>query len=328
MWKIVAKEIERKLEIPELAERDKTSLLSGRQRVYNWITGAKPEQARLADAIFAPKLANKIADITQSLGQTVENGGYLPNFLFYGPPGTGKTLVGMLMARSSRMDYLVFSGAKLAGYKEEVGVQEITDLFRKAKENPKKVIVILDEAEVVLPNRSKQGIDEKTRKFLTLILDATGTQSRDYSVVFITNRPGDIDPAVISRCNHKIEIDVPAYEQVLAIIKLYIKMYLIDGVDEKPQQPTYWQRWLGKKPVVLQPVKIEADALNEAALARMAHELTANHFVGRDIEKLFEQIKTTARNKGSVVTAALVNAVVVDKVEEKQIAENNFEKYA
>lgn len=305
-------------DIPELCDRENTSLISTPRKFYNWLTGTVPPPAKLSNAIFDQDLQARISEITDSLKVIVANGGYLPNMLFWGPPGTGKTLVAKLMARSCGMEFAYFSGASLDTYSVEVGLQLLTSLFRFAGTYPKRLMIIIDEAEAVLADRGRPGISDKTRKFLTHILTYTGTETRNYCVVALTNRPEDLDEAYRSRCDHMIHIGAPAYTQIVDILRLYINNLLIDASDMQPDKPSIFTRFF-RKPAEAQKPKIEEGALSDEVIEDLARQLSKNNFVGRDIFKLVGSIRSTAfANKDFVVTPDIVRRVVATKIGEKK----------
>lgn len=315
-------------DIPELCDREHTSLISTPRKIYNWLTGNVPPPAKLSNAIFDQDLQTRITEITESLKVIVANGGYLPNMLFWGPPGTGKTLVAKLMARSCGMEFAYFSGASLDSYSVEVGLQLLTSLFRFAGSYPKRLMIIIDEADAVLADRGRPNISDKTRKFLTHILTYTGTETRNFCVVALTNRPEDLDEAYRSRCDHMIQIDAPAYAQVVDILRLYINNLIIDASDMQPDKPSILTRFFSK-PAEIQKPKIEEGALSDEAIEDIARQLSKNGFVGRDIFKLVGAIRSTAfATKDFTVTADIVRRVVTTKINEKNKEKEGFKRNA
>jgi hypothetical protein len=53
-----------------------------------------------------------------------------------------------------------------------------------------------------------------------------GDQSRDFMVVLATNRPGDLDDAVLDRMDEAIHFDLPGREQRLSLLQLYLDKYI------------------------------------------------------------------------------------------------------
>ncbi len=322
--KLAAKIIEDKYALPALADKDKTSILPWHQKLYNWVTGTKPPSASLSDAFFEPKLAERIRDISVSLKNIVANGGYLPNMLLWGPPGTGKTLVAMLMARTGGMQYIYFSGSSLENYTTEEAVRQLTQLFRFAADYPEKLTIIIDEADAILGDRGKATSDKK-RTLLTHILTYTGTETRDYSVMALTNRPGDLDEAYRSRCDFMIQVDVPAYEQVLDMVKFYVNKYLIEGSDMQPPKVSLYTRFFGNPPETKKVTVADGVFTNEK-IEEIARTFTEHSFVGRDISKIILAMRLSAFAKDNVVTADIVQMAIDNKIAEKKAEAGEFKR--
>ncbi len=316
--KLAANFIQRYMEkIPTIAEE--TSLVSYKQKLINYATGRTTESA-VSDVILEQNLSDKISDIATSLGNTVQNNGYFRHMLFYGPPGTGKTMLAKRLARSSGLEYIYFAGGSaLDQLPIEGALSQLTELFEFAKISSKKLMIIIDEAEVLLADRGK-NISDKTRKLLNLILGYTGTEQSNFIIIALTNRPEDLDSAFLSRCDEQIEIGVPGVEQRRAILESYVNKLLVSRTIEQPQ-PSLFARLLGKS----NPPKaliIEEDALDNQSLDKIAIEL--DDFVGRDISKLVISIQSQAYTTPDCrVTKELVDKVVKQKIDQKNI-ENKF----
>ena len=64
------------------------------------------------------------------------------------------------------------------------------------------------------------------RGALNAMLFRTGDQSRDFAVVLATNRPADLDPAVIDRMDESLEFPLPGKDERRKVIKLYLDSYI------------------------------------------------------------------------------------------------------
>lgn len=328
--RVGAKMIQDAYEIPDLAEGKNTSLLSLRQRFMNFITGVIPPPAKLSDAVFEPVLQARINSLSGSLKNSVTNGGVLPNILLWGPPGTGKTLAAQLMARTSGMEFSIFKASDLEAFSIEVGMQKLKKLFEYKYEN--KIMIVIDEAESILGQRSNPNLSDKAKKFLTAFLGYTGTESTQFSVVIMTNRPQDLDEAVTSRCDYKIQVDVPGYDQVLAMIKLYVNKYLIEASDKQPEKVSLWTRAknfvFGGAKEIVKP-KIEEGALSDEILEALATRLVQEGFVGRDISKLIVQIRNTSDTRiPALITKDLIFEVMETYIAQEIAGKQGFKRKA
>ena len=68
-----------------------------------------------------------------------------------------------------------------------------------------------------------QGI----RGALNALLYRTGDQSRDFVVVLATNRPGDLDSAVVDRMDEALNFELPGEPERAEILAVYLESYLL-----------------------------------------------------------------------------------------------------
>ena len=296
-------------------------LEAAKQKVINRITGRVANKASVKDVILEPELAKRIEVLDKSIQNTVKNGAPFGNILFYGPPGTGKTMLAKRLALSSGLEYIYFSASALEQLSLEEGLIKLTELFEFAKKSSKKLMIVIDEAEKLFANRDHQ-ISDKTSKLFTHVLSYTGTESYDFMVVALTNRPQDLDKAFLSRCDDKIKIDVPGFEQRRALIRKYFTDYLITAAKPLPVAKgsmDNFVKWLENKPQPARRITIDKTVLS----VNFINELTqkTDGFVGRDIAKMFIAIlKATYVSDDAHVTPELVNHIVAIKVAEHATA--------
>jgi DNA polymerase III delta prime subunit len=175
--------------------------------------------------IFSDELDAAINEIAKATYNIQKHDGFLQNVILYGPGGTGKTMVGKKIARNSGMNYIYMSGGDLAQHiKRNEHVTEINKLFERAKSSRTPTILFVDEAESLCRRRDK--VDNPERLELeTAFLSHTGEASKNVSVILATNRLEDIDPAVLSRMDHKLYIGPPAALERKKILEEYIPKF-------------------------------------------------------------------------------------------------------
>ncbi len=296
---------------PDLADADKTSLKFGPVNyIKSLLTGTVNEESSLSDVILKPELAEEINEVTKSLKNIVANGGYFDNLMLWGQPGTGKTMLAMRMARACGLEYIYFTAGNLEPFSTEEASAQLVQLFRYAQNSPKKLMIIIDEAEKLLGSRGRGDVSDKKSTLLNLVLGYTGTESRDYMVTVMTNRPEDIDEAFLSRCGMRIQIGAPDKTERRAILQTYVDKFLIKASNLKPEKPSPLSAkyWFGKEQKVTPPT-VEEGALSEETLDALSQRLDG--FVGRDISKLVIQIQGAAlATEDNRITSALVNRQV------------------
>ena len=321
--KIAAKIINNYLEkIPTIAEE--TSLLSYKEKAINYLSGKNSlvNESNIDDVILEKDLKKRIDILADSVKNTVKNNGYFRHMLFYGPPGTGKTMLAKRIARSSGLEYIYFAGSSIEQLSTEKALTQIVELFEFSKISSKKLMIIIDEAEVLLANRANSNLSDKTRKILNLILAYTGTESSNFIIVALTNRPEDLDSAFLSRCDEKIEIGVPNFNERAKILKSYIEKYLISSTKQQ-KEPSFFEKIFLGKAVPPKALIIENNLFNNDFIVEIARKL--DNFVGRDISKLVIAIRSDAyASKDLKISKELVNKVVNQKIEEKIKVTNNF----
>lgn len=308
---------------PALADDNNTSLKFGPiNMVMSWISGTQSEASSISDVILKPALAKRIEISVQALKNTVKNGGYLKNIMFWGQPGTGKTLLAKRMARSCGLEYIYFAASNLEAFGIEEATRQLVQLFRFAQSSSRKLMIIIDEAELLLGDRNKPEVTDKKRTLLNLILTYTGTESRDFMICVLTNRPQDIDEAFLTRCDDRIQIAAPEAPERRAILQLYVDKIIRAGGNMKHQKGGLFSRWFGKEEF-FSPITIEEDALSDKALDEIALKLDG--WVGRDIFKFVNEIQSSASGTlDNKITKELINQVLTTKLAERRDKDQGF----
>jgi ATPase family AAA domain-containing protein 3A/B len=303
---------------PTLAQE--TSIVPLWKRCAQALYGKEIKESSLGDVMLEPKLADRINTIAASLKNTVKHGRPLKNMLFFGPPGTGKTMIAQRLARSSQMEYIYFSASSLDQFDLEQGLRKLTELFNYAQQSSKKLMIIIDEAEMLFAKRT-DGLSEKSRKLLTHILTYSGTPSPHFMIVALTNMPEKLDDAFISRCSERINIGVPAAEQRKQILTLYINKYLVNSVSEKPKSQGILSNMIAQE--TPHSLVIDKDALTQGTIDNLASKL--DNFTGRDIVQLILDIQSTAYTRDdALVTKDLIDTIAQTKIEQKRYELQGF----
>ncbi|KAJ1966055.1 hypothetical protein IWQ62_002519 [Dispira parvispora] len=165
--------------------------------------------------------------------------------LLFGPPGTGKTLLAKAVAKESGSTVLEIKASdildKYVGEAEK-NVRAVFSLARKLSP----CIVFVDEVDAMLSSRRSGDVGSGTgkREMLTQFMtewdgltsdqtQSTKTQTstdvqgkpKNAGVILMaaTNRPFDLDDAVLRRLPRKILVDLPTEPQRLQILKLHLR---------------------------------------------------------------------------------------------------------
>lgn len=149
----------------------------------------------------------------------------IPGLLLYGPPGTGKTLAAKAVAKESGATMLEVSAANLNDMYVGEGEKNVQALFSLAKKlSP--CVVFLDEADAMFSARAAQGRRVSHRELLNQFLREWDGMSNDAGSAFImvaTNRPMDLDDAVLRRLPRRILVDLPTEQDRFEILKIHLR---------------------------------------------------------------------------------------------------------
>ncbi len=153
--------------------------------------------------------------------------------LFYGPPGTGKTLLAAATSNAvrSRNDVpSVFYNVKVSNILSKYFGESskiISELYGVARDTSP-AVVFLDEFESVAGKRDSSDSGAERRILSTLLSELDGMDQKGRNDVYVltiaaTNRPWDLDPAVLSRFEKKILIPLPDERARDAILRIHLE---------------------------------------------------------------------------------------------------------
>ncbi|HLD57025.1 MAG TPA: ATP-binding protein [archaeon] len=152
--------------------------------------------------------------------------------LLYGPPGTGKTL--LAKASSHTLDASFFEAQASTLLSKYYGESNkiLSALFLKARE-VQPSLVFMDEIDSIVLSR-EGDIHEATRRVVGQLLselEGFSTKKED-KVIFIgaTNRPWDLDDALLSRFERKIYVPLPDSGARKTIFQIHTKGVNLDGI--------------------------------------------------------------------------------------------------
>lgn len=155
------------------------------------------------------------------------------NILFFGPPGTGKTLLAAATSNAvTNSDGVrsVFFNVKVSSVLSKYFGESsklISELYGVARDtNPS--VVFLDEFESLCPSRDSSESGPERRILSTILSELDGLEQkgrRDIYVLTIaaTNRPWDLDAAILSRFEKKILIPLPDDRARAEILRIHLE---------------------------------------------------------------------------------------------------------
>lgn len=145
--------------------------------------------------------------------------------LLFGPPGTGKTLLAKALATEAGANFISITGSTLTS-KWFGDAEKLTKALFSFASRLAPVIIFVDEVDSLLGARGGAFEHEATRRMRNEFMAAwDGLRSKDSQRILIlaaTNRPFDLDDAVIRRLPRRIYVDLPDGENRMKILRIFL----------------------------------------------------------------------------------------------------------
>jgi len=188
---------------------------------FNDIGGYDDLKADFERRVLEPLLAHRDGDDRFSRFSVEPESG----IMLYGPPGTGKTMFARALAGELTVPFVELSPADVTSMWINESSDRVKTLFEEAKQiGP--CVIFLDEAEHLFGAREYSGKSShaEDRKVTSEFLAQLTHEDREAIVVAATNRPGDIDRAILrpGRLAAHFEIGLPDEEARTAIFRTHL----------------------------------------------------------------------------------------------------------
>jgi ATPase family AAA domain-containing protein 3A/B len=289
---------------PSLVRETSSSYVWGLPRMFKETleAGRQAIESAFHNVVLSSENRQRVVQLALSTRQTKASGAPYRHVLLHGPPGTGKTLIARTLAMCSGMDYAIMSGGDVAPLGDNA-TDQLNGLFKWAARSPKGLLLFIDEAEAFLSKRGTQAggspraragassaqrgtdsgaSDASMRHALNALLAQTGTQSTQFMMVLATNRPQDLDEAVLDRIDVSLFIGHPEEEERLVMAKLYMGLHVKTLATDS--QKGLWAA-LG-----LRTRYTVEEGCHDFALLQKIVDLTEG-YSGREISKLFLAVR-------------------------------------
>ncbi|ORY99399.1 P-loop containing nucleoside triphosphate hydrolase protein [Syncephalastrum racemosum] len=145
--------------------------------------------------------------------------------LLYGPPGCGKTMLAKALAKESNATFINLHVSTLTDKYYGESNKLVAALFSLARKL-QPAIVFIDEIDSFL--RERRSTDHETTgmmkaEFMSLWDGLTTGEDSRIVVLGATNRPNDIDSAILRRMPKRFAVRLPSEEQRRSILQLLLK---------------------------------------------------------------------------------------------------------
>lgn len=217
-WKEgVADDIPKRLKeslVVEIQNKDYSAKSSGKG--FDLIAGMHELKETLYQEIIRP-----LSDpqVYKEYGVSPPNG-----MLLYGPPGCGKTYIAQKLAEEVGYHYIEVKPSDIASIYIHGTQEKIGKMFKEAEENAP-TLIFIDEVDAVLPSRDgrvDQHISSEVNEFLAQM---TNCADRGIFIVAATNRPENIDPAIVrtGRVDKVVYLSPPDVFARQEMLSLYLR---------------------------------------------------------------------------------------------------------
>lgn len=267
------------------------------------------ELAFLDGVVLDADIRDRLSQLAMSTRNAKRNRAPFRHVLLHGPPGTGKTMAAKRLARASGLSYALMSGGDVGPLGAD-GVTALHSLFRWAHAADDGLLIFIDEAEAFLATRASARLTEHMRNALNAFLYQTGSPTSAFVIVLATNRPSDLDPAVLDRVDETLYFGLPTREARRALVPLYYHRYL---GQHKALDEDFWATLV--RACLRRSARLRLSAgINDEVLRDVADETRG--FSAREIEKLLVAVQSVAYGRGGALETSDFLAVVRHKCEE------------
>ncbi|KAH0704527.1 hypothetical protein KY285_018805 [Solanum tuberosum] len=155
--------------------------------------------------------------------------------LLFGPPGTGKTMLAKAVATEAGANFINISMSSITSKWFGEGEKYVKAVFSLASKIAPSVVFV-DEVDSMLGRRENPGEHEAMRKMKNeFMVNWDGLRTKDTERVLVlaaTNRPFDLDEAVIRRLPRRLMVNLPDAPNRAKILKVILsKEDLSSDVD-------------------------------------------------------------------------------------------------
>ena len=301
-------------DIPPLV--GKTSIKKAGQKWVEWFKNIfiYETEESCPNVVLSQELENRVDELTQSINNAVENDSIFSHGLFCGPPGTGKTTLAMSMAPKLGLEYIYVNASRLFKYPLEEAEKQLTHLFEFAKAYPKKLMVIIDDAYLLIHRNEEDTYYEcidRTGRLRNLMLRYINKEQSNFMVLALSDFQKSIDKEIMNCFKEKIEFGYPKEAERKALFKQYTQNCFIDS--QNPDKRTFIQKFFSSAPHKLYPFSVASDVFTDETFDELACK--SEGLTGRDIRNIMYMARNEAYTLPEVI---ITKRMLLDALEKLQ----------
>ncbi|KAI9094864.1 P-loop containing nucleoside triphosphate hydrolase protein [Phlyctochytrium arcticum] len=232
--------------------------------------------------------------------------------LLFGPPGTGKTMLAKAVAKSSGARFMSVALSDIFDKYVGEGEKNVKALFTLARKlSP--CVVFLDEVDALFGARRSDAAHASRREIINEFMSEwDGLTSNNSGIVIMgaTNRPFDLDDAILRRLPRRVMVDLPTEEQRAKIIELHLRGEEVDSTVSlkslAKQTPSYSGSDLKNVCVAAALTRVKQVLLSETSVGDDAEQGDSESQSRQLVEQL-EQLKTKTLEADAANTNAAGN---------------------
>jgi transitional endoplasmic reticulum ATPase len=143
--------------------------------------------------------------------------------LLYGPPGCGKTYFAKKLAEEVGAHFMIMMPSDIKSKFVNASLENIASMFREAESNAPSIIFI-DEINELVPDRDSDVHEMYRSAVNEMLAQMDNTGKKGVFVIGATNKPDQIDPAILrtGRIDYKVYIPPPDNEARIALFDLHL----------------------------------------------------------------------------------------------------------
>jgi SpoVK/Ycf46/Vps4 family AAA+-type ATPase len=152
--------------------------------------------------------------------------------LLYGPPGTGKTYLSRALAGEAGVTFLSVSGSDVLSKWVGQAAENVRELIDRATA-AQPCILFIDELDAIASRRSSSMTQSETSMINELLAGLSELDDEDVIVIATTNRPDQLDDAILrsGRMDRRIEVPPPDEHTRIEILKTQLRNRPVDTED-------------------------------------------------------------------------------------------------